>query len=154
MPHALIVDDEPDVVDWMSEVVRAEGYTVATADSLRNARAQLVRQTPDVLLTDLQLPDGRGTDIVRDLESPAQIEVVVITGHASVDTAIEAIRIGASDYLVKPVDIERLLAILRRQPQASELRSEIGELREELRRAGRFGHMFGDSRPCRRCTTS
>lgn len=124
MPHALIVDDEPDVVDWMSEVVRAEGYTVATADSLRNARAQLVRQTPDVLLTDLQLPDGRGTDIVRDLESPAQIEVVVITGHASVDTAIEAIRIGASDYLVKPVDIERLLAILRRQPQASELRRD------------------------------
>jgi len=147
MPHALIVDDEPDVVGWMSEVVRAEGYTVATADSLRNARAQLVRQTPDVLLTDLQLPDGRGTDIVRDLESPAQIEVVVITGHASVDSAIEAIRIGASDYLVKPVDIERLLAILRRQPQASELRSEIGELREELRRVGRFGHMFGDSPP-------
>lgn len=147
MPHALIVDDEPDVVGWMSEVVRAEGYTVATADSLRNARAQLVRQTPDVLLTDLQLPDGRGTDLVHDLEQPQQTEFVVITGHASVDSAIEAVRIGASDYLVKPVDMERLLAILRRQPKAAELKSEIGELREELRRAGRFGHMFGDSPP-------
>ena len=120
---------------------------MATADTLRNARAQLVRQTPDVLLTDLQLPDGRGTDLVRDLESPDQTEVVVITGHASVDSAIEAVRIGASDYLIKPVDVERLRAILRRQPQTTELKSEIGELREELRRVGRFGHMFGDSPP-------
>jgi len=147
MPHALIVDDEADIVGWMSEVVQGEGYTVATADSLRSARAQLVRQAPDVLLTDLQLPDGRGTDLVHDLESPSQTEVVVITGHASVDSAIEAVRIGASDYLVKPVDVERLKAILRRQPQAAELKSEIGELRDELRRAGRFGHMVGESPP-------
>jgi len=147
MPHALIVDDEADVVGWMSEVVQSEGYTVATADSLRSARAQLVRQSPDVLLTDLQLPDGRGTDLVHDLESPSQTEVVVITGHASVDSAIEAVRIGASDYLVKPVDVERLKAILRRQPQAAELKNEIGELRDELRRAGRFGHMVGESPP-------
>jgi len=88
MPHALIVDDEPDVVSWMAEVVKAEGYTVATADSLRSARSQLVRQAPDVLLTDLQLPDGRGTDLVHDLEAPGQTEVVVITGHASVDSAV------------------------------------------------------------------
>jgi DNA-binding NtrC family response regulator len=147
MPHALIVDDEADIVGWMSEVVQAEGYTVATADSLRNARAQLVRQAPDVLLTDLQLPDGRGIDLVHDLENPGQTEVVLITGHASVDSAIEAVRVGASDYLVKPVDVDRLLAILRRQPKAAELKSEIGELREELRRVGRFGHMFGDSPP-------
>ena len=145
MPHALIVDDEPDVVSWMAEVVKAEGYTVATADSLRSARSQLVRQAPDVLLTDLQLPDGRGTDLVHDLEAPGQTEVVVITGHASVDSAVEAVRIGATDYLVKPVDVERLLAILRRQPRPAELKNEIGELRDELRRVGRFGHLFGES---------
>ncbi len=145
MPHALIVDDEPDMVGWMAEVVQAEGYTVSTADSLRNARAQLVRQSPDVLLTDLRLPDGQGTDLVRDLDTPEQTEIVVITGHATVDSAIEAVRIGATDYLTKPVDIDRLLAILRRQPHPAELKSEIGELREELRSVGRFGHMFGES---------
>ena len=63
MPHALIVDDDPEVLAAMAEVVRGEGFTVATADSLRAARAQLVRQQPEVLLTDLQLPDGKGTEL-------------------------------------------------------------------------------------------
>ncbi len=147
MPHTLIVDDEPDVLDWMGELARKEGYTVSTAGSLRHARGQLVRQVPDVLLTDLQLPDGRGTDLVKDLPNPAGTELVVITGHASVDTAVEALRLGATDYLTKPVDVERLLAILRRQPQSADLKTEIGELRGELRKAGRFGHIIGASAP-------
>ncbi len=74
MRHALIVDDEPDVLSWMSEVVKAEGYTVATANSLRSARAQLVRQQPEVLLTDLHLPDGQGTDLVGDLDARVEAE--------------------------------------------------------------------------------
>jgi adenylate cyclase len=139
MPHALIVDDEPDAVAWMSEVVQAEGYTVATADSLRHARAQLVRQTPDVLLTDLKLPDGLGTDLVRDLDAPAQVEVVVITGHASVDSAIEAVRIGATDYLTKPVERARLMQLVRKYvPQDQRRRALVVEddsaTREMLRR--------------------
>jgi DNA-binding NtrC family response regulator len=62
-----------------------------------------------------------------------------------VESAIEALRMGATDYLVKPVDMDRLKAILKRVPQPEELREEIGELREELRKLGRFGHMFGNS---------
>ncbi|WP_083438418.1 sigma-54-dependent transcriptional regulator [Caldimonas brevitalea] len=145
MPHVLIVDDSPDELGWMSEVVQAQGCTVATADSLRAARVQLVRQQPEVLLTDIQLPDGNGLQLVHDLEAPAQTEVVAITGHASVDSVVEALRLGATDYLVKPVDIERLRAILKRQPEAAELRHEIGELRGELRKAGRFGALLGGS---------
>lgn len=145
MRHALIVDDEPDILEWMADVVRAEGFTVAKADSLRTARMHLVRQQPEVLLTDLLLPDGNGTELVADLDAPNQTEVVVITGHASVSSAIEAVRIGATDYLVKPVDMTRLLAILRRQPHTNELKNEIGELRDELRKVGRFGPMLGTS---------
>ncbi|MDB5999206.1 MAG: hypothetical protein JWP52_905 [Rhizobacter sp.] len=145
MPHALVVDDESDVLDWMSEVVRAAGFTVSVADSLRSARIELARQQPEILFTDLRLPDGSGTELVRDLKYPGQTEVVVITGHASVDSAIEAVRIGATDYLVKPVDLTRLQAILKRQPQPAELKDEIGELRDELRKAGRFGLLMGAS---------
>jgi two-component system, NtrC family, response regulator AtoC len=117
--HALIVDDDADARDWMSEVAQREGFTVSTADSLRTARAQLVRQQPDVLLTDLRLPDGNGIDLVNDLDRATETEVVVVTGHASVDSAVEALRVGATDYLVKPIDVDRLSNMLRQAAQDS-----------------------------------
>ena len=147
MPHALIVDDDTDTRELLSDVARGEGFTVASADTLRAARAQLVRQTPDVLLTDLELPDGNGMALIKDLDQAADTEVVVVTGHASVGTAVEALRAGATDYLTKPIDVERLTNMLRRQPRTVDLKHEIGELRDELRKVGRFGHLFGSSPP-------
>jgi two-component system, NtrC family, response regulator HydG len=147
MPHLLLVDDDPEAIEWLSELAKAEGFSVATADSLRAARIHMSRLQPDIMLTDLQLPDGRGIELVNDLETRASTEVVMITGHASVESAVEALRLGATDYLVKPVDVERLKSILRRVPKTGELRAEIGELRDELRRLGRFGHILGSSQP-------
>jgi two-component system, NtrC family, response regulator AtoC len=147
VPHALIVDDDTDTREFLSEVTRAEGFTVAAADTLRAARAHLVRQTPDVLLTDLELPDGNGMSLINDLDQAADTEVVVVTGHASVGTAVEALRAGATDYLTKPIDVERLTNMLRRQPRTVDLKQEIGELRDELRKVGRFGHLYGSSPP-------
>ena len=147
MPHLLLVDDDPEALEWLSEFAKAEGFTVSQGDSLRAARIHMSRLQPDVLLTDLQLPDGKGVELVADLEQRELTEVVMITGHASVESAVEALRLGASDYLVKPVDMERLRAILRRVPRTGELRAEIGELRDELRKLGRYGHILGSSAP-------
>src|SRR5512145_2621476 len=147
MPHLLLVDDDPEALEWLSEFAKAEGFTVSQADSLRAARIHLSRLQPDVLLTDLQLPDGKGIELVKDLEQRDATEVVLITGHASVESAVEALRLGATDYLVKPVDMERLKSILRRVPRTGELRAEIGELRDELPKLGRFGHILGSSPP-------
>jgi two-component system response regulator AtoC len=145
MSQVLLVDDDPETVEWLTEFVRSEGFTIATADSLRAARIQLTRSTPDVVLTDLLLPDGQGIELLDELESRDSTEVVVMTGHASVESAIDALRAGAADYLVKPVDIERLRGILQRVPKPEQFRREIGELRDELRRLGRFGHIMGSS---------
>jgi len=145
MAHALIVDDDADVVDWLQEVARMEGFTVARALSLREARIELGRQKPDVLLTDLRLPDGEGIELVRELEKPEATEVIVVTGHATVDSAVAALRAGASDYLVKPADLERVQAVLRHAKKTSALQQEIGVLRDELRRLGRFGRILGGS---------
>jgi DNA-binding NtrC family response regulator len=145
MAHALIVDDDPDVVDWLQEVARMEGFTVARAHSIRDARIELGRQRPDVLLTDLRLPDGEGIELMRELEKPEATEVIIVTGHATVDSAVAALRAGASDYLVKPADLDRVQAVLRHAKKTSALQHEIGELREELRKLGRFGRILGSS---------
>ena len=64
MPHLLLVDDDPEAIEWLSELAKAEGFSVATADSLRAARIHMSRLQPDIMLTDLQLPDGSGLDLI------------------------------------------------------------------------------------------
>lgn len=145
MPHVLIVDDEPNTRAALAEIVSAEGFTNAVAGDLREARIQLVRQSPDVVLTDLKLPDGSGMDLFKELDPSIPVEVILITGHASVESAVDALRLGAADYLIKPINMQRLKAILDRIPRAGDLKAEIGSLRGELRRFGRFGRMLGGS---------
>ena len=92
MSHALIVDDDANTPK-RSMPCAAEGFTAATAGTLRDARRQLALQQPDIVLLDLQLPDGNGMDLLDDLEPARNTEVVLITGHASVETAVEALRL-------------------------------------------------------------
>src|SRR5580658_4129079 len=145
MPHALIVDDDPDMVAWLQEVARLEGFTSTGASTLQAAREQLSRKRPDVVLTDLRLPDGEGIELARELPPGDAPELIVVTGHASVDSAIAALRAGATDYLVKPAELDRVQAVLRHARKTAALRDEIGALRHELRRLGRFGRLLGES---------
>jgi two-component system, NtrC family, response regulator AtoC len=145
MPHALIVDDDPDIVAWLQEVARLEGFTSTGVQTLQAAREQLSRKRPDVVLTDLRLPDGEGIELARELPPPDAPELIVVTGHASVDSAIAALRAGATDYLVKPAELDRVQAVLRHARKTAALRNEIGALRHELRRLGRFGRLLGSA---------
>ena len=146
MPHVLLVDDDPEALEWLSEFVKGEGFTVAKPSSLRAARIQLTQMRPDVLLTDLQLPDGNGIELVDDLEQRDATEVVMITGHATVESAVDALRAGATDYLVKPVDIERLqLDPAARAAARTSCAPRSASCAQELRGLGRFGHMVGSS---------
>ena len=147
MSHVLIVDDDENTRDALAALALAEGFTTALAGSVAEARIHLVRQRPDVVLMDLRLPDGSGIELFEDLEDRSSIETILITGHASVESAVEALRLGASDYLTKPVNLQRLKAVLSRVPKSGELRAEIGALRDELRRLGRFGRLVGRSPP-------
>ena len=145
MSHVLIVDDDANTREALAAIAAQEGFTTALAGSVAEARIQLVRQRPDVVLMDLRLPDGSGIDLLEDLDDRSSIETILITGHASVESAVEALRLGASDYLTKPVNLQRLKAVLSRVPKSGELRAEIGALREELRRMGHFGRLVGRS---------
>jgi two-component system, NtrC family, response regulator AtoC len=147
MGHALIVEDDADSARMMAELVASQGYSAATARSLHDARRQLALQQPDVVLLDLRLPDGNGMALLDDTELIGNSEVVLMTGHASLETSIQALRYGAADYLVKPVSAKQLQSILSRVMKPSQLRQEVDSLQQDLRRTGRFGHLVGSSPP-------
>jgi two-component system, NtrC family, response regulator AtoC len=149
MPHALIIDDDVHSRDALAELVADEGFTTATAGSLADARERL-DPAPDVILLDLILPDGNGMELLRDLPANANTEVIVVTGHATLESSIEAIRRGATDYLLKPVNIAHLRGVLSRVVRPTELRAEVTGLRNELRSLGRFGRLVGASPPMQR----
>jgi DNA-binding NtrC family response regulator len=150
MPHVLIVDDEPNSAEMLAAVVRGEGFTTAVAGSLREARQQLVMMPAQVVLLDLRLPDGSGMDLFEDTELRGNAEIVLITGHASLDTSIQALRVGAADYLTKPVAVAQLKRVLSRLRQPGDLRAEISDMRHEFRTSGRFGQLWGRSAPMQR----
>src|SRR5687768_9758189 len=108
MPHVLILDDDANVRAALAELVALEGFTATSAGNLQEARIQLTRQRPDVVFIDLNLPDGNGMGLFDDIEARAATEIILITGHASVETAVEALRLGAADYLTKPVNFSRV----------------------------------------------
>lgn len=144
MPHALVVDDEADAAEMMAALIATEGFTVATAGSLRDARRQLALQEPDIVLLDLMLPDGSGMQLFED-GALSNTEVVLITGHASLDTSIQALRLGAADYLVKPVNVKQLSGILSRVIKPNTLKAEASTLLERLESDGHFGQLWGRS---------
>ena len=149
MPHALAVDDDPNFLSALAELIEGQGFTTNTALTLRDARVQVGHRAPDVALVDLYLPDGSGIDLLKDLESGASTEVVMMTGHADVESAVQALRLGASDYLVKPLDIGRLKSILANvasvQPGTVAAGPQVvrGEDGQEVPEVGRLGLLLG-----------
>ena len=150
MKHALIVDDDTDAAAMLAALVGDKRFSVAVAHNLRDARRQVALHTPDIVLLDLHLPDGSGLELFEDPSLLAQSQVVLITGHASLETSIQALRVGAADYLVKPVAPAQLKAILSRLIKPAELLAEIDALEDEWRQSGRFGHLWGRSKPMQR----
>ncbi len=150
MTHALIVEDDADSAETMAALISAQGFTVAIARTMRDARRQIVLQLPDLVLLDLQLPDGSGMDLFQDAQLVANSEIVLITGHASLESSIQALRMGAADYLVKPINMKQLQGILSRVMRPSAIQAELASLTAEWEASGHFGHLWGRSAPMRR----
>ncbi|KVN82962.1 sigma-54-dependent transcriptional regulator [Burkholderia ubonensis] len=148
MPHALIVEDDPNSLSGLTALLAADGFSVDTAASLAEARTALGRSIPDVVLVDLNLPDGSGFDLLQHLpqqQPNGSLPVIVLTGNATVESAIEGLRHGIWDYLLKPINIPRLRSLLARIPRPYELIDEVQSLRATLRHLGRFGALVGRS---------
>jgi signal transduction histidine kinase/DNA-binding response OmpR family regulator len=129
----LVVDDEPELVAPVREFLEAHGYHVQTADSVTAARQALDTGEFAVVLQDLVLPDGSGVDVLRAAQAlPHPPEFVLVTGHATLDSAIAALEAGAAGYILKPVDLHRLSALLDRVLERRKLAAENERLQTEL----------------------
>ena len=150
MPHALVVDDEADSAEMLATLIALEGFTVASVGSLREARKQMILQQPDIMLLDLVLPDGSGMQLIEETRASCHMEIVLITGHASLETSIQAFRLGVTDYLVKPINMTQLQGILSRVTKPSRLHAEADDLQTQLDQEGHFGKLWGQSACMRR----
>src|SRR5436190_501354 len=129
MPTIRIVDDEPKIVSSLPGALGREGDRVEGAASPAAARARL-EEAFDFVLLDVWFPDGNGIALLKEiLAATPDTRVIMMSGHATIDAAVEATRAGAYDFLEKPVSLERLLILLRNAANARSLESENRRLR-------------------------
>ena len=124
MPSVLVVDDEANIRSSLEGALGREGYQVESAGTAAEAKAKL-RDSFDFLLVDVWLPDGSGLDILREaLAGDPDTVVILMSGHATIDVAVQATRLGAFDFLEKPISLERVLVLFRNAGTALALRAE------------------------------
>jgi two-component system nitrogen regulation response regulator NtrX len=130
----LVVDDEPEIRSLVGEILADEGYEVATADNAGAARELKKTQNPNLILLDIWMPDTDGITLLKEwvAENAMLCPVVMMSGHGSVETAVEATRLGAYDFLEKPLSLAKLLLIVGRALETSNLQRENAGLRQQL----------------------
>ncbi len=111
MARILVVDDEVGIRELLSEILYDEGHTIELAENAAQARAARLRGRPDLVLLDIWMPDTDGVTLLKEWGSQGLLDmpVIMMSGHATIDTAVEATRIGAIDFLEKPITLQRLL---------------------------------------------
>ena len=146
MRRVLIVDDDRATSAGMADVVEEWGYEPEVADTVKAGWNAINKLLPDVAIVDLKLPDGSGLDLLHRIkETFPDVSVIILTGHATVDSAVKALKVGAEDYVTKPVDLPRLQVILKTIEDKQEMKQEIIELRRQLQKMGALGHLVGKS---------
>lgn len=130
----LVVDDEPDIRRLVQEILEDEGYQVDTAQDAKGARAALQKHRPQLVLLDIWMPQTDGISLLKEWSASGrpEVPVVMMSGHGNVETAVEATRLGAYDFIEKPVSLAKLLVTVSRALQAEQLRLENLRLRSGI----------------------
>ncbi len=118
--HILVVDDEPDIRELVRDILEDEGHRVSVAENGQSARTHFARETPDLVLLDIWMPDVDGITLLREWSSGGGLDcpVIIMSGHGTLETAIEATRLGAHDFVQKPISLAKLLSIVNQALEA------------------------------------
>ncbi|MGD8206609.1 MAG: sigma-54 dependent transcriptional regulator [Thiohalocapsa sp.] len=129
--HILVVDDEPDIRETVRDILEDEGYTVTSAENGESARHSLRERRPDLMLLDIWMPDLDGISLLQEWAEDEGLPcpVIMMSGHGNVETAVEATRLGAYDFLEKPLSMAKLLLTVERALAADKLERENVGLR-------------------------
>jgi len=131
----LVVDDEPDIRNILKDILEDEGYNVATAEDAQTARTQFAATTPDLVLLDIWMPNEDGISVLKswvEQDALTTTPVIMISGHGTVENAVEAVKLGAYDFLEKPLSTGKLLLSVERGLENASLRAENKRLKVKL----------------------
>jgi DNA-binding NtrC family response regulator len=144
--RVLIVEDDTATRIGLAELVRAWGFLTDEAEDGESAMQKVTTFRPAIVVTDMVMPRMDGLELLRALKDQlADISLIILTAQGTVDTAVEAIKDGAFDYLTKPVDTQRLRVLLDKAVERQETLREVKELRRQLREHGSYGRIVGNS---------
>jgi len=132
MPRILVIDDEKNIRNTLKEILEYEKYTVDDAADGSEGLRLLKENKYDAILCDIKMPKMDGIEVLTQIHGAADIPVIMISGHGTIDTAVEAIKKGAFDYISKPLDLNRLLITLRNALDKRDLIIETRQLRQKL----------------------
>ena len=135
MASLLIADDEKNILSGLKLAFEDEGYDVITASDGKEAWDKLQKNIVDLVITDLRMPEMDGYELLKRIASSyPTLPVIVLTGHGTIETAVETMRDGAVDFFTKPVDIDKLSLVVKKSIKASELQEQNRKLSEELKK--------------------
>ena len=144
MDRVLIVDDEKGMRDFLSILLKKEGYAVAQSESADRAAEQIGKGEFDLIISDISMPGKSGLEVLKQTKAQnPDTPVILITAYASTESAIEALKLGAYDYIVKPFDVEEMKAVVRNALEKRRLEHENRALKRELKEKLRFDEMVG-----------
>jgi len=146
MMHVLVVDDDAAIRTAVADIARNHGFAVSSVEDANGARTALKSHMADIVLLDLKLPGGGGLPLVEEIRTVyPETVVIVMTAYATVSSAVEAMRTGASEYLTKPFTMDELSDVLERASERRHFDTESRRLREKLRTSDGFGTLIGRS---------
>ncbi len=132
-PSILLVDDEPQILNTLQKYLSREDYTIYTAKDGEEALAQYKKYAPQIILTDIRMPGKSGLELLEEIRlTDSETEIIVVTGHGDLDSAIAALKLNASDFILKPIDFEIILMTLDRALQRIALRDKVKRYTKEL----------------------
>ena len=144
--RTLLVEDEANMVRTLAKILERKGYTVDAASTGKEALQRLSEHTYDLVITDLNMPVMDGLTLLREMkERQITPATIVLTGHGTIQSAVEAMKQGAGDYLIKPCHPDELLLVAARLLELRHLRLEVQYLRQQLGTGDRYGELIGKS---------